>query len=321
VQVVIADEVQGVDASNKPYMVRSGGSLWREVLEDDAPDGLNFLMRSNIQIHGGDKAFSSPRHHHTFQQVRFAFKGNLNVTPGQDLLQGDIAYFPKGAYYGPQTRQKGGVTVGIQYGFHGEHQQGRVWSPLRVPAVENLKARGKFENGLYFEVDPATGETRQHDAVGIVYEEQYRLMYGEDKVLDFPPERYEAPILMHPKAFDYYRSGPGVEVKRLGQFFDQPGPNGDTRISQVRLSDAGVYPLAAERAQVAWTISPGLVIDGRTYPELTCVYSPRGEDGSLSGNDGVEVFVVDFPRRDSGLTISALTLQAQAACVTPDSPW
>jgi hypothetical protein len=65
----------------------------------------------------------------------------------------------------------------------------------------------------------------------------------------------------------------------------------------VRL-DCGVYPLDADRPFIAFTLSPGLVVDGRVCPERTSVYSPRGEDGLISGEGGIEVIVYRFPRLD-----------------------
>lgn len=286
----IPTRVQGKDGASS----RPGGMIGQHLLSDDAPDGLNFRFVRN-QFQPGERAFRSPRHHHAFQQIRFSEKGDLNYAPGKYIPEGDVAYFPRGTYYGPQVKDVG-ISVALQFGFGGEHQGGKKWERYREEAMARLNARGTFEDGVYIEVDPATGHKEQRYAVQALYEAQYEQHTNMKFVV--PAERYEEPILMHPKAFDYYQAGPGVEIKHLGRFFDQTGPNADVRISMARLSYGGVHLLGAERAQLVWTKSAGLYMDGRTYPELTCVYNPRGKDLEIASENGIEVYIVEFPRLD-----------------------
>jgi hypothetical protein len=293
-QVAVVAEIPTNEQGKDGHSSRPGGMIGQRLLEDDAPDGLNFRFVRN-QFQPGEKAFRSPRHHHAFQQIRFAEKGNLNFAPGQFIPEGDVAYFPRGAYYGPQVKDDG-ISVALQFGFDGEHQGGAVWDRYRSDALEDLKKRGRFEDGVFVEVDPANGQQRRRDGVQALYEAQYERHTNKRFVI--PPEGYEAPILMHPEAFAYYEAAPGVEVKHLGRFYDHPGPQADVRISMIRLSDGGVHHLGSERAQLAWTRSAGLQIDGRIYPELTCVYSPRETDIAISSDKALEVYLVEFPRLD-----------------------
>src|SRR5262249_53441363 len=126
-------------------------------------------------------------------------------------------------------------------------------------------------------------------------EEQYLLRTGRKFVV--PPEGYATPILMHTRAFEYYQAAPGVELKHLGCFFDHPGPNGDLRFSMARLTDGGTYTLSDQRAQLAWSKAEGLQMSGKSYPELTFLYSPRDEQAELPA-EGVEVMIIEFPRLD-----------------------
>jgi hypothetical protein len=293
VEVAIAGEVQTHRASVKSVR-RSGGPLRQSLLSHDAPDGLNFsFYRSQYQ--DGEETFYSPRHHHAFQQIRWTESGSVNYAPDKFIPEGDVAYFPRGAFYGPQVKDQG-IGILLQFGFDGEHQAGEVWQRYRAEALERLNGRGILENGLFIEIDPETGEKIERDAVEALYDEQYQA--HAKKKFTIPPEGYEAPILMHPEAFGYYQAAPGVEIKNLGNFFEHPGANGDVRMSMVRLSEGGTYHLSPDRAQLAWVKSAGLQIDGKTYPELTCVYSPREEALALSGADGVEINIVEFPRLD-----------------------
>ena len=200
---------------------------------DDAPDGFNFWLARTVQNDEGDDAFQSPRHKHTFQQIKFAERGAIDVSPGQYIQQGELGYFPKGAYYGPQHREKGLTSIVCQYGFNGEHQRGDYWESRRGEVLERLKARGTFEDGLFLERNPDSGEVMTRDSVDALYDERYRLLKGKPLVI--PEPTYDAPILIHPTNSHYYDAAPGVEVKQLGRFFDQPGPDGDVRLSMVRL--------------------------------------------------------------------------------------
>ncbi len=295
-QLGIIEETQNAD-QNAGLHVREGGANrdTRRLLQDEAPDGFNFWFVRVAHNDEGDEAFSTPRHKHTFQQIKFVEKGRVDITPGVYLEEGDIGFSPRGAYYGPQSREKGPVTLGIQYGFNGEHQRGYYWEDARPATIAKLKENGKIEGGRYIYTDTETGETKTRDAVDALYDERYQMLKGKPLVI--PPPLYEAPIIMHSRNASYFQAGPGLEMKYLGRFFDQPGPNGDVTIMMVKLT-GGVFALRADRPQVAFALGEGLVVDGRTCPGGTAVYSPRGEDGHISAEGGVEVYIFEFPRLD-----------------------
>ena len=72
-----------------------------------------------------------------------------------------MGYFPKGAYYGPQRREKGLTSIVCQYGFNGEHQRGEYWTSRRAEAMDRLKARGRIEHGLFIERDRSPARPRR----------------------------------------------------------------------------------------------------------------------------------------------------------------
>ena len=286
-EIAVADEVQTEERKDP---TRAGLTKRKWLLRCQAPDGLNFrLIRTQYQE--GENAFETPRHHHSFQQIRFAEKGTLNFAPEQYIPEGDIAYFPRGAYYGPQHRDHG-IGITVQYGFGAELLGGTEALEVYRRGVEKLRERGRIEDGVFIDIDPETGTERRRDP----YEAFAQDIAGEKFVISDPG--YEAPILMHPRAYAYFQAGPGVEIKHLGGFYDHPGSNGDVRISMIRLSEGGVHRLGADRAQLAWTTDAGLQIGERIYPEVTSLYSPRGEEAALSAADEVELFIVEFPRLD-----------------------
>ena len=286
--IVTTAEVPVLEPLKGP--VRPGSTIRQTLLGDEAEDGLNFKLGRN-QEGFGDEAFQTPRHRHAFQQIRWTESGSVNFAPGQDIAEGDIAYFPRGTHYGPQLKDQG-VQFLLQFGFGDEFLGGKDWYRVLQEGTAALSARGTFKDGIFSDIDPETGKQRNRDAVAALYEER------TGKKIEIPNPGYEAPILMHPKAFSYYQAALGVEIRHLGRYQDHPGPNADVRISMLRLSDNGIHLLRSDRAQVAWSISAGLRIDGRAYPKLTCLYSPRGHEDVVSGVDGVELFVVELPRLD-----------------------
>ena len=52
-----------------------------------------------------------------------------------------MAYFPRGAYYGPQVKDTG-VGLLLQLGFHEEHQYGGTWANVREEAIKRLQGHG-----------------------------------------------------------------------------------------------------------------------------------------------------------------------------------
>ena len=294
-QIAVVDETQ-IDGQNVGATVRTGATLRQSLLADDTPDGFNFTVNRTRWL-GGEDTNTTPRHHHAFQQVRWAEQGTVNYGPGQDVPEGDIAYFPRGAWYGPQMRDSG-TSITLQFGFNGEKQHGSAyWKQFQVKAMERLKARGTFSGGAFVDTDPATGEKREIDGVHALYEEQYKLATAKEFVV--PDEGYDAAILMHPRAFSYFPVTPGVDMKRLGSFYDHPGPDADIRFSMLRLSDAASFDLPADRAQILWSLNAGLRIDEREYPDKTYVYCPLGETGTIAGVDGVELFFIELPRLET----------------------
>ena len=275
--------------------IRPGNTRRQALLAANAPDGLSFAVNRTEWL-GGDETNTTPRHNHPFQQIRWAETGRVNLAPGQDIGPGDIAYVPRAAWYGPQLRDQG-ISVTLQFGFNGEKQHGTpYWDGFQDEAMKRLRARGVFEGGYYYEIEPETKERRRFDGVDALYQEQYLLATGRPFVV--APEAYSEAILMHIDAFDYDKSVQGVAIKRLGCFYDHPGPNGDIRLNQLRLFDGGSYELGAERAQIGWTLSDGLEVNGTLYPVQTYFYIPRDEVATFGSSTAAELLLFEMPRLD-----------------------
>ncbi len=261
--IAVIDDVPP-QSDDHSHLTRAGTIVRKWLLTGEAEDGLRYRLFQSV-YQEGEAAFESPRHHHAFQQVRWTQQGSINYAPGEDIPEGSLAYFPRGTFYGPQRKDKG-IGFLLQFGFDGELHSSK------------------------FEIEMDASRLGQPAPLDV-------LRMSKPKA-DIPAERYQTPILMHPEAFDAHPAAPGAQFRQLGSFFDQPGLSGDIRLSTVSFSDDGEHPLSPDRAQIGWSTSPGLRIEGKSYPALTSFFSPRGETAAISGRDGVEVVLIDFPRRD-----------------------
>ncbi|MFN0092396.1 MAG: hypothetical protein ACKVWR_19360 [Acidimicrobiales bacterium] len=273
--------MQIVDASRcewKRYQHPREGTLEVKPLGRGSADGVNFNLTLTRYGEGSD-AFATPRHHHTFEQVRVPLAGSLNYGPGEEIPEGWVAYFPAGAPYGPQ-RVSGGVILLLQFG------EDYLSSSQYKEAHARLEARGRFEGGDYHDTDPDTGQPRTQDAVDAVWTEAL------GRPIRHPKPRYPAPILIDPEAFEWspLAEDPAVEVKRLGTFTER-----EVSISRVRLN-GGVLGLGPDRTQLVFSLTDGLEVQGAPHGAWTAVWSPTGEEGALSAASGAEALVVELPR-------------------------
>src|SRR5581483_4159584 len=62
------------------------------------------------------KSFFSPRHRHPWDQIRLCLEGKIPIARGLLVEAGEIAYFPEGAYYGPQEGGEDRIVVLLQFG-------------------------------------------------------------------------------------------------------------------------------------------------------------------------------------------------------------
>jgi len=262
----------------KHYQHPREGTLEVKPLGRGSADGVNYNL--TLTRYGDDAdAFATPRHHHTFEQVRVPLVGSLNYGPGEDIPEGWAAYFPAGAPYGPQ-RVSGGIVLLLQYGTD------YLTSDQYKVAHARLEQRGHFADGNYHDTDPDTGAARVRDAVDVVWTEAL------GRPIRHPRPRYPAPILIDPEAFDWLPlpDDPAVQVRRLGTFTER-----EVTISRVRF-DGGVLGLGPDRTQLLFTLGDGLDAGGTTLGRWSALWSARGEETAVAGREGAEALLVELPR-------------------------
>jgi hypothetical protein len=245
------------------------------LLTGEAGGGVNYTLA--LTLYGqGEKTFRTPRHHHTFEQIRFAITGDSNYARGKDIPEGWVGFFPEGAFYGPQTVEGGEILL-LQYG------PGYLTEEQKRRGQEEMTAAGTFHDGIYTTTDPRTGKPHNQDAVEALWEH----IHGEP--LRYPSPRYPEPILMNPDAFQWVSRRPGVQERPLGRFGER-----DVCISFVRL-EGGQYPLTDERSQLAFTTSGRTVVNGETCPARSALWSEVGEQTALGADSTAEALVIGLP--------------------------
>jgi hypothetical protein len=233
---------------------------------ENTPD--NFVLRYSTGEEG--EAWTTPRHRHPFDQVRYVLEGEYSIGEGSVLPTGWVGYFPESVYYGPQEMSPNLAMVVLQAG--GPNGRGFYSAEQRLKATAALKAAGgSFSNGVYSWTD-ADGETHSTPAGDVVWEN----VFGRTELL---PARYQDIILMDPASFTWLPDPdrPGVERKLLGAFTER-----DLRISLVRLAAGAEYELGGGAAtEILFLTSGEVTHDGAQHDRLTAFASGVDEAPSV----------------------------------------
>jgi hypothetical protein len=237
--------------------------------------GMNFWL--NLWRFGKNGPFETPRHHHTFQQVRYVVEGVANIGPKKDLHENWVGYFPAGAYYGPQ-RDGGGTVLYLQFG------EGFITEEQQQQAFAEMEEAGTLKDGVYTDVDPDTGKKRNRDAVQAMYE------WVNGRKLEFPEPRYPDPIMINPAAFNWVSLNEGLLQKPLGTFTER-----QVAMSMLRWEDSGSHEFPSDSTQLVFSTTEGLRAEGSSRPSRTSIWSPYNESLELDGDPGAEALMISVP--------------------------
>lgn len=237
------------------------------------------------------EGYGTPRHRHTFEQVRYVLDGKFQSQVG-DLETNECGYYPEGVHYGPQ-HQDAAVTVLILQ-FPG---------PSKIPYVKHteltkarkqlVKEGGSFEGGVYTRVFP-DGRKINKDAHAACFE----AVTGNK--MEFPDGRFAAPVFIRPQACRWTpdRHLAGVEHKHLSAFGEWR-----TGVSLMRLAPGARLPeYISEDAEIRFllegsiTYSGKLWRGGKTRDRGTHMYIPHdGKVGEITATDGALFFRILLP--------------------------
>ncbi|WP_163167771.1 hypothetical protein [Arthrobacter sp. Alg241-R88] len=216
--------------------------------EDGSPNNYDLNMG---QTGGG--GWRTPRHRHTFDQIRYVIQGQLPYTENDVLEEGWVGYFPESVYYGPQERAEGLRTLVLQCG--GASGGGYLSAAQREATNAELEKTGEFKKGMYHFTD-ANGEPQTLDGSQAIFE---RATGGK---LEFATPRYTDVIAMNPAAYDWLPQGDqGVWEKWLGSFTER-----NLRTGFLRLDAGAVYQAGQHSSiEVLFQINGQVTAGGEKY--------------------------------------------------------
>jgi len=211
-----------------------------------------------------EPSYHSPRHRHTFQQVRYVLSGKMKY--GSEVYgPGDCLYLPEGAYYGPIKP----VEDSEQLHFADIQFEGPSGIPYPDPdevvrAQRRLAETGKFEDGVY-----TFPSGRKRDAYEAILEE----LTGQP--IEYPPARLNSYVVLRTAGFPWlaHETLGGVQQKHLAHFFET-GPN----LKMLRLARGATLPAAMPTGHRAVFLLEGdLRFGGKDFDALSYFVLPNGE--------------------------------------------
>lgn len=238
-----------------------------------------------------EKGYGTPRHKHTFDQVRFALQGDREIKDGY-LKPGDCGFYPEGVPYGPQLQTEASTGLGLQF-------QGAAGIPyLRHDdlnrAAKALKDEGAtFADGVYARILP-DGKKITKDGHAACFE------YLTGKKIEFPKPRFGSPIVMHPNTAQWTpdRKIEGVEHKYMGSFGVRR-----SGLRLTRLQPGATLPAhVQEDAEIRYLTAGSITYGGKTWQggetEDTGTYmwiQAGAEVLDIGSTTGATFFVIELP--------------------------
>ena len=235
----------------------------------------------SIGVLSGD--FVSPRHRHNFDQVRFQLEGSYDFAADGRMDPKTIGYFPEGTRYGPQKAlSENSQTLVLQFG--GASGNGYMSEPQFQRGLADMQGKGTFANGVFTRIKPDGGKINQ-DA----YEAVWEHVNGRD--LEYPKERYNHSVFMHPDNFAWMPVAPGRAVKQLGTFTER-----GAQIAFHRLEAGARLPLEAGSIYFVWDGAGE--VSGRAWRKWSTVEIESGERIEMRASETAEILQMGLNRFD-----------------------
>ena len=215
-----------------------------------------------------DPYYHSPRHRHTFQQVRFLVAGKMRY--GAEIYNpGDCLYIPEGAYYGPikpvDPREGGSDQMHfVDIQFEGPSGIPYPEPEPVVDAQRELATMGTFEEGIY-----TYANGRKRDAYEAILE------HLTGKPVEYPPSRLDTYVVMHSESYPWLpvAGKDGLAQRHLGYYFEC-GPN----IKMLSIKAGKSLPAHTPNGNLAMFLLKGkLEFDGQTFDPLSYFVCPDGQ--------------------------------------------
>jgi quercetin dioxygenase-like cupin family protein len=269
--------------------IRGGDREFKTLLvgDENSPDNFRLVLaRQTGKV-------SAPRHKHNFDQIRMCLSGDgQNYGPNRWIHPGEVVYFPEGVPYGPEESDCQRLGITLQFG--GASGNGFMSSQRSRQAMEELKAHGTFEKGVFYRsADLQPGQKRNQDAFEAVWEHANR------RKLEYPKPRYDEPIMMRPQHFGWCETGQsGVQIKPLGCFTER-----QIERSLLKLAH-GARASISRRAgrQVGFLTAGSGRADGGELRLYSAFLLNPGEDAVIETHEGLEILLIGLPIFESSIS-------------------
>lgn len=250
--------------------------------EEGAPDNFEFNLYRFFP------GYSTPRHRHNWEQMRFGLESTLTYDPGKMISNNSLVYFPEGAYYGPQESKTTSDILLLQFG--GASEQGYLSQEQLFKARAAMTEKGEFKNGIYtwYEAD---GTKHNQDASEACWEHVFQ------KKIRYIKPRIPESVKMDLDAYTWLPTGtPGLEEKLLGIFTER-------RVAAVAWRATAPCTLTLQRGQrdLLFSLAGGFTVNGRTCGKHTALFSERDEQLALHLAPGFEGLVITLPNLAAAL--------------------
>lgn len=207
-----------------------------------------------------EDGWSSPRHMHNFDQIRYVLDGETGFT-NWDLRAGECAYFPAGVHYGPQEQHGSALLFTLQFpGAGGQYY-------LTPEQVEETVARLRADNPDFGKGGKGVDKRgQQRDSYEIVWETH------QNAPVIYPSSDFAEPVRFdrHESITDTHLAG--CDVTLLGEVES----NG---LQVLRVTGSGPLRIVPARADCTefWILEGGSVdVDGRELRPLTVIQLQAG---------------------------------------------
>lgn len=256
---------------------RGSGIVFKDLFLGDEGTPENFLFTVTHQT-----VFFSPRHKHNFEQFRYALQGDVSLGPDIILREGELSYHPEGVEYGPQNDSEGERKVLILQ-FGGPSGQGFLSYAQLERGQEELNRLGRFEKGKYYAADGSEPK----DGFQALWE------YYSGRPLEYPPPRYNAPIIIKPANFAWtpVEGARGVYKKILGVFTERV-----TVAEMIKIEAGGRLQVAAQNAiQLFFVLKGEGQADGVNIEAESALRLQPGTGVSLTSVSSIEIIHFVLP--------------------------
>lgn len=227
--------------------------------------------------------YHSPRHRHTFQQIRYLVSGKMRYDH-EIYRPGDCLYLPEGVHYGPVKPIEGNDKQMHFMDIQFMGPSGIVYPDPDdvVRAQRELATIGTFVEGIYTEPSG-----RKRDGYEAILE---RIM---QRPVEYPAGRLTDYVVMRSSAYPWlpHSNVDGVAVKHLAYFFET-GPN--IKMASIKAGSALPGGVAAGH-QARFLVSGAVEFDHGDFQAPSYFMLPMGEEyGAMRATQDAELLIVTW---------------------------